>query len=77
MKFAERLKQLRKDAGVSQIILHLETGLANSLIQSYERGVTLPFEKNAIKLADFFRIDANQLIREIEKERMMKIENSR
>lgn len=69
MTFAERLKQLRKDAGVSQVTLHIETGLSNSLIQSYERGTLLPLERNAIRIAEFFKVSANELIRAIDKER--------
>ena len=69
MTFAERLKQLRKDAGVSQITLHIETGLSNSLIQSYERGTLLPLERNAIRIAEYFKIDSNELIRLVDKER--------
>lgn len=69
MTFAERLKQLRKDAGVSQVTLHIETGLSNSLIQSYERGTLLPLERNAIRIAEYFKIDSNELIRAVDKER--------
>jgi transcriptional regulator with XRE-family HTH domain len=77
MTFAEKLKELRKDSKVSQIILHLETGISNSLIQSYERGKVLPMEKNIQKLTDFFNADFDQMVRLVEKERLIRDENSR
>lgn len=77
MTFAEKLKQLRKDAGISQLTLHLETNISNSLIQSYERGTVLPFENNIKKISTYFNIDFYSLMREIEKERLIKNANSR
>ena len=77
MTFAEKLKQLRKDAGVSQLKMHLDTGISNSLIQSYERGTVLPFEKNTNKISIYFNINFNTLMREIDKERLLKNANSR
>lgn len=69
MMFAEKLKQLRKNAGVSQLKMHLDTGIANSAIQQYEKGVRLPLEDNCQKIANYFKIDAQALYRLVDKER--------
>ena len=69
MTFAEKLKQLRKDAGVSQLKMHLDTGIANSAIQQYEKGVRLPLEDNCQKIAEYFNLDARVLYRGVDKER--------
>lgn len=54
MKICERLKELRKEKGLSQMELAKLTGLSQSSIGCWELGRTEPTASELIKLADFF-----------------------
>lgn len=54
MKLCERLKELRKEKGLSQMELAKLTGLSQSSIGRWELGRTEPTASDLIKLEDFF-----------------------
>ena len=48
------IKRLRLEAEITQISLQMQTGIDQSLISAYERGVRLPTVENLIVLARFY-----------------------
>ena len=53
-KFAERLKELRKERGLSQMDLALATRISQSAIAEWELGKTEPTASALIILSEFF-----------------------
>ena len=52
--FSERLIQLRKDRGLSQVALSKEIGVSSRVYQTYEYGKSEPGMSNLVSIADFF-----------------------
>ena len=52
--FSERLIQLRKDQGLSQIALSKEIGVSSRVYQTYEYGKSEPGMNQLVRIADFF-----------------------
>ena len=50
----ENLKKIRKDRGMTQIALQMQTGIEQALISKYETGERIPPTETLIILADFF-----------------------
>lgn len=48
------LKKLRKEKGLTQIALQMQTGIEQVLISKYENGERIPPTETLIILADFF-----------------------
>ncbi|MGN0534508.1 MAG: helix-turn-helix domain-containing protein [Eubacterium sp.] len=48
------LKKLRKEKGLTQIALQMQTGIEQALISKYENGERIPPTETLIILADFF-----------------------
>lgn len=61
-KFRERIRELRKEAGETQVQVAAAIGILEAHYQRYERGVTLPNMENAWKLADHFGVSVDYLI---------------
>ena len=57
MTFAERLKQLRDRAGLSQSGLAAESGMSLGAIHDYEQGKREPSLRSAVKLAGALGVD--------------------
>ena len=62
MLFNERLKDLRKKAGLSQAELAKRIGVSKSSINMYERGEREPGLEILEAIADFFNVDMNYLL---------------
>lgn len=60
-KFAERLKELRKDAGLSQDQLAKHVGLTHTAIGLWEQGKRVPNLDAVISLALFFKVSIDYL----------------
>jgi transcriptional regulator with XRE-family HTH domain len=54
--FAERLKQLREQAGLTQASLAQASGLSLGIIRDYEQGKKEPALRSAFKLAEVLGI---------------------
>jgi len=61
-KFAERLKELREDRGLSMGELGEKIGSNHSIIGRWERGVHIPSIYWLVVLADFFKVSADDLL---------------
>lgn len=57
-----RLKELRKQKGLTLVELGEEVNLANNTLSQYERGIREPNISTLIKLADFFSVSVDYLI---------------
>jgi transcriptional regulator with XRE-family HTH domain len=62
--FAERLRRLRADAGLSQKDLEKRSGIPKSRISRYENGHLLPSIGGLQRLADSLEIPDSALLRE-------------
>jgi len=67
VKFAEKLSNARKKAGLTQEELALLIGLSRKAVNNYEIGKTYPRTREAYKkLADALKLDVNYLLTEDE-----------
>ena len=62
MDFKDRLKELRKAKGLSQVTLAERLGLSKSTIGAYETGDITPSVDALNLIADFFNVDMNFLL---------------
>ena len=58
----ENLKKIRKDRGMTQIALQMQTGIEQALISKYETGERVPPTETLIILADFFNTNIDFLL---------------
>ncbi len=58
----EALKQQRKMHGLTQVSLAAATGIPQSTISAWEKGVNIPNVLDCIKLADFYKISLDELV---------------
>ena len=66
MKFDERLKKARENAGITQSELASLTGVSSRMIQKYEGGISRPRLNVAEKIASALNIPVIQLLGETE-----------
>ena len=50
------LKELRKEKGLSQIAVQMQTGIEQALISKYENGERVPPTETLMQLADFYGV---------------------
>lgn len=62
MFFKERLRELRKEKGETQVQVAAAIGLVEQHYQKFEGGVNLPSLENAWKLADHFGVSIDYLV---------------
>lgn len=62
MEFKERLRELRKRRGLSQVVLAERLGLSKSTIGAYETGDISPSLEALNAIADFFNVDIDYLL---------------
>lgn len=59
---SNNLKKLRKEKGLSQIAMQIETGIDQALISKFENGERIPPTDTLILLADFFNTNIDYLL---------------
>lgn len=62
MIFKERVRELRKEKGETQLQVAEAIGIADRHYQRFERGANLPNLENAWKLADHFGVSIDYLV---------------
>ena len=62
MEFAKKLKELRKEKGLTQEELANQLFVSRTLISKYESGAIYPTKENAEKIAHFFNVSLSDLI---------------
>ena len=60
--FGKRLKELRKERGLSMKQLSLQVGIADSCISRWENGQTIVNGEQLIIFAKFFNVSADYLL---------------
>ena len=66
MVFAERLKELRTEAHMTQVELAKQLGIGQSSYADWERGKKNPTQENLMKIAQFFDISLDYLVGNID-----------
>ncbi len=61
-KFRERVRELRKEKGETQVKVAAAIGIAEQNYQRFEAGASLPNMENAWKLADHFGVSIDYLV---------------
>ena len=62
MEFSERLKKLRKDAGLTQVDVAEKLGISQPAYASWERGVKKPTQENLVKLSKILYVSVDYLL---------------
>ncbi|MCY7056819.1 helix-turn-helix domain-containing protein [Streptococcus salivarius] len=62
MEFSERLKDLRKQAGLTQVEVAEKLGISQPAYASWERGVKKPTQENLVKIAKIFNVSLDSLL---------------
>ena len=61
-KFAERLRQLREERGVSQAAVSKVLGVSRYSVYAYEKGKSAPTLDGLVALADYFDVTLDYLL---------------
>lgn len=59
--FTERLKELRAEQGVSQVLLAKSLGVSKGIVSLWENGLREPTLSNLVALADYFCVSLDFL----------------
>mgnify|MGYP001781835942 CR=1 FL=1 len=62
MEFSERLKYLRKQAGLTQVEVAEKLGISQPAYASWERGVKKPTQENLVKIAQILNVSVDYLV---------------
>lgn len=62
MEFSERLKELRKQAGLTQVDVAEKLGISQPAYASWERGVKKPTQENLVKIAQILNVSVDYLV---------------
>ena len=62
MEFSERLKDLRKQAELTQVDVAEKLGISQPAYASWERGVKKPTQDNLVKIAQIFNVSVDYLV---------------
>lgn len=57
-----RLKQLRKSRGYTQIALQMQTGIEQALLSKFETGERVPPTETLVRLADFYGVSIDYIL---------------
>lgn len=62
MEFSERLKDLRKQVGLTQVDVAEKLGISQPAYASWERGVKKPTQDNLVKIAQTLNVSVDYLV---------------
>lgn len=57
-----RLRQLRKSRGYTQVSLQMKTGIEQALLSKFESGERIPPTETLLKLADFYNVSIDYIL---------------
>ena len=57
-----RLKELRKSKGYTQIALQMKTGIEQALLSKFENGERVPPTETLVRLADFYGVSIDYIL---------------
>ena len=58
----DRLKQLRKARGLTQLAVQMKTGIEQALLSKFENGERIPPTETLVKLADFYEVSVDYIL---------------
>ncbi len=62
MEFSERLKNLRKQAHLTQVDVACKLGISQPAYASWERGIKKPTQENLVKIAQALNVSIDYLV---------------
>lgn len=62
MEFSERLKNLRKQAHLTQVDVAEKLGISQPAYASWERGIKKPTQENLVKIAQILNVSIDYLV---------------
>ena len=57
-----RLKELRKSKGYTQIFLQMQTGIEQALLSKFENGERVPPTETLVRLAEFYNVSIDYIL---------------
>ena len=57
-----RLKELRKSRGHTQIALQMQTGIEQALLSKFENGERIPPTETLLRLAEFYNVSIDYIL---------------
>ena len=57
-----RLKELRKIKGYTQIALQMQTGIEQALLSKFENGERIPPTETLVRLAEFYNVSIDYIL---------------
>lgn len=57
-----RLKELRKNRGYTQISIQMQTGIEQALLSKYENYERTPPTETLVRLADFYNVSVDYIL---------------
>lgn len=75
MSFAEKLKELRQETGISQAKLAEEIFVSRSAVAKWENGLGLPNDESLKLLAEYFGITEKELLKDKDNEQILVSKN--
>ncbi len=68
-----RLRQLRKSRGYTQISVQMQTGIEQALLSKFETGERVPPTETLIRLADFYNVSIDYILYRTDKPEVNKL----
>lgn len=68
MSFPKRLREARKQAGLTQQVLADKVGVSKNSISNYEKGASFPLPYTLYDLAEVLHVDPKEFLREEDEE---------
>lgn len=62
-----RLKELRKSRGYTQVALQMQTGIEQALLSKFENGERVPPTETLYRLAEFYNVSIDYILCRTEK----------
>ena len=57
-----RLKELRKSRGYTQMVLQMQTGIEQALLSKFENGERVPPTETLYRLAEFYNVSIDYIL---------------
>ena len=57
-----RLRELRKSRGYTQISLQMQTGIEQALLSKFENGERIPPTETLVQLAEFYNVSIDYIL---------------
>ncbi|MBR2413632.1 MAG: helix-turn-helix transcriptional regulator [Clostridia bacterium] len=57
-----RLKELRKAKGMTQVSLQMQTGIEQALLSKFESGDRVPPTETLLRLSDFYNVSIDYIL---------------